>query len=51
MTYYVGFFIVVTIGGFFDLLYLSKSIREESVDAADDGLVAKLGEENMQLGS
>jgi hypothetical protein len=37
---YIGFFIVVTIGGFFDLLYLLKSLKEEALDSDDDGRVA-----------
>lgn len=36
---YIGFFVIITIGGFFDLIYLFKSIKEENVDAEDDGRV------------
>lgn len=36
---YVIFFIVITIGGFFDLIYLIKGIQTEVVDAMDDGRV------------
>ena len=43
---YVGFYIVITIGGFFDLLYLFKSLKEEVVDAADDGRGATQNTEN-----
>ena len=34
---YVIFFTVITIGGFFDLLYLIRGIRDEVVDPKDDG--------------
>ena len=38
---YVVFFIVITIGGFFDLMYLLKSLKTEIVDATDDGRAKK----------
>lgn len=34
-----AFTLVVIVGGLFDLQYLFKSLREETVDAADDGRV------------
>jgi len=34
---YVFFFVIITIGGFFDLIYLFKSLKEEEIDAEDDG--------------
>lgn len=36
---YLGFFVFITIGGFFDLVYLLKSIRQEALDPEDDGRV------------
>ena len=39
---YAGFFIVITIGGLFDLKYLLKSLGTESVDPTDDGRAEKL---------
>jgi len=38
---YLVFFTVITIGGFFDLVYLLKSIRREALDAEDDGRVTR----------
>ena len=34
---YLIFFTFITIGGFFDLMYLLKSIRQEVQDPTDDG--------------
>lgn len=34
---YVIFFVVITVGGFFDLLHLVRGLRTEVVDPADDG--------------
>lgn len=33
--------VIVSIGGYFDLKYLFKSLREEIVDETDDGRVKK----------
>ncbi len=37
----MGFTVVVIIGGIFDLKFLFKALREESVDVTDDGRVAE----------
>lgn len=34
---YVIFFVVITVGGFFDLMRLIKGIKTELVDRQDDG--------------
>ena len=38
---FVGFSIVVTIGGIFDLVYMFKELKTEVVDETDDGRVVK----------
>ena len=38
---FVGFSIVVTIGGVFDLVYMFKELKTEVVDETDDGRVVK----------
>lgn len=38
---YVIFFVVITIGGFFDLVKLINGIRTELVDPTDDGRVQR----------
>ena len=38
---FVGFSIVVTIGGIFDLVYMFRELEKEVVDEADDGRVVK----------
>jgi hypothetical protein len=35
----VGFIVVVIIGGFFDLKFLFKALKEDTVDETDDGRV------------
>lgn len=42
---YVIFYIVITIGGMFDLIYLFKSLRGEVVDSVDDGRARQLDKE------
>ena len=34
---YVVFFIVISVGGIFDLIYLFKSLKAEIIDTSDDG--------------
>jgi hypothetical protein len=38
---YVIFFIFITIGGFFDLVYLLRSIHSEVLNPEDDGRVVR----------
>jgi len=38
---FIGFSIVVTIGGIFDLVYMFKELKSEVVDESDDGRVIK----------
>ncbi|MEX1115383.1 MAG: hypothetical protein WEB53_09035 [Akkermansiaceae bacterium] len=42
---YVIFFIVITIGGFFDLLHLIRGIKTEIVDPEDDGRAMKASDD------
>jgi hypothetical protein len=42
---YVIFFVVITIGGFFDLLHLIRGLRREVVDPEDDGRAIKASED------
>ena len=42
---YLIFFVFITIGGFFDLLYLLKSIRQEVLNPDDDGRVVHADKE------
>lgn len=42
---FLGFTIVVTIGGIFDLIYMFRELETEILDETDDGRVIKKGEE------
>ena len=38
---FIGFTVVVTIGGIYDLIYLFRELNEEVLDETDDGRVHK----------
>jgi hypothetical protein len=42
----VIFFMVITIGGFFDLLHLIRGIKTEVVDPEDDGRAMKASDDS-----
>ncbi len=51
---YIIFFIVITIGGFFDLAYLFKCLKSEIVDNDDDGrarVITKNMPDNTETGN
>jgi len=45
---YVIFFMVITIGGFFDLLHLIRGIKTEVVDPEDDGRAMKAPDDSAR---